>query len=101
MKVSTLTGTKSYKLFSFPAIYTLSIYREATLSSHWHTLRYNLTGTETPPAEKNISAGIHEFQFMFWRPKLNTKKFCTNLYIFLYFFKKYVLKSRGQIYGME
>ena len=59
MKVSTPTGTKPYKLFSFPAIYTLSIYREATLSSHWHTLRYNLTGTETPPAEK-----IFRLEFM-------------------------------------
>ena len=58
MKVTALVGTKPYKLFSFTAIYTLNIYRDDSLSSHWHTLRYNPTGTLTPPTGKIISAKL-------------------------------------------
>jgi len=58
MEMTTLVGTKPYKLFSFTAIYTLNIYRDDSLSSHWHTLRYNLTGTFPPVAKKIISAKL-------------------------------------------
>ena len=61
MEVNPHLGTKSYKQFSFPAIYTLSIYSDATLPSHWHTLRYNPTGTVAPPGKKIFSAKFMKF----------------------------------------
>ena len=59
MEVNPCLGTKSYKQFSFPAIYTLSIYSDATLPSHW--LRYNPTGTLPPETKKIISAKFMKF----------------------------------------
>ena len=57
-------GTKAHKLFSFTAIYILNIYSDDSLSSHWHTLHYNLTGTHASPEEKINFSKTHELKFM-------------------------------------
>lgn len=91
MKVTTHTGTKPYKLFSFPAIYTLDIYRECQRAYKTSTVtRDYRTSTDTnPPRGENPDfIGIHEFQFMLWRPKLNAKNTAWNFGHFFILFQK-------------
>ncbi len=67
MRMTTHTGTKPYKLFSFPAIYTLSIYRECqkAYKTSTATKDYHTSTVTIPPCGQNPDfIGIHEFQFM-------------------------------------
>ena len=59
MKVTTHTGTKPYKLFPFPAIYTLSIYSSPLLVALMPSLGCT-DGAEIWRALGKIETTIHE-----------------------------------------